>query len=592
MSYILYPKKLKRGYTSGFELVKQALTEYAETGKHPDYLEYALKSYPLPNIFRHHVNLEDRDNFEVCILCEVLVNALILERKNGMSEIQLGSEAKFFCTLLQIENERVCNGVIDLHIGLFVYLVDHNDRLNGEKVCGLALQNMDCRGGSLYDWSVDIPEGETVDKVKASGSKTFNILHLSDIHIDPNYIPGKTNKCNEPVCCQFDQDDGAEDDDSCGYWGDYTDADTPMQTLNAAMDQVVTHDFDFVYYTGDIISHRVWATSVENNTRDITLISDIFHKYFDVPVYAALGNHEAHPVNVYLSADETDPSVSTHWLYNLTAEKWGDWLSDEATATILKGGFYTVSPKEGFRVIVLNSNVCYITNWWLIHDDKDPYGQLAWLVEVLSAAEEKSESVHILMHIPTGNSECLRTWSREYNRIIERFANTIVGHFNGHTHRDEVSVYYSSSDPTQAINVAWNGASITTFSLGNPSYKIIEVDADTFVPWDIEEWTMDLAAANLDTENPPTWYKLYSFKDAYGVDSLEPSELDGLLQRMTKDHSLINQYYIFKYRNSTYPNTNSCDDSCLKGLLCDISTTVYNQTEQCERFSGMFDDSQ
>ncbi|KAJ8959689.1 hypothetical protein NQ318_021880 [Aromia moschata] len=55
--------------------------------------------------------------------------------------------------------------------------------------------------------------------------------------------------------------------------------------------------FDFVYYTGDIVSHRIWSTSIENNTRDITLISNSFREFFTVPVYPALGNHEPHPVN-------------------------------------------------------------------------------------------------------------------------------------------------------------------------------------------------------------------------------------------------------------------------------------------------------
>ncbi|KAJ8974388.1 hypothetical protein NQ317_006167 [Molorchus minor] len=574
-----------------FELLKQGLTEYSISGKQPSYLPYTLMSYPLQNILRHQQDLEATNNTEICILCEILVNALILERRNGMTDVELGAEALYFCNLLQIENDRVCKGGIDITLGIFTYMVDNNEKLTGERVCGLLLHNMNCRGGSLFEWSVDIPEGNTVSRVKASGTKTFNILHISDIHIDPYYTPGKTNNCKEPLCCQFDQDDGANEAESCGYWGDYTDADTPIQTLNAAMDKIVAHNFDFVYYTGDIVSHRMWSTSVENNTRDIIQISNIFHDRFDVPVYAALGNHEAHPFNVYTTPDETDPTLSTQWLFDLTASKWGDWLSEEAKAMILKGGFYTVSPKNGFKVIVLNSNVCYTGNWWLIYEDKDPYGQLEWLVEVLVAAEEKEEKVHILMHVPTGSSECLRVWSREYNRIIERFANTIVGHFNGHTHRDEVLVYYNSSDITQAINVAWNGASITTYSLGNPSYKLLEIDAETFDVWDFEEWTMDLETANLDAKNPPAWYKLYSFREAYNVDSLDPSEIDLLLQRMTKDHSLIDQYYTFKFRNSTYPNTNPCDETCQKKILCDITTAVPTHTDQCERFSRLYDEN-
>lgn len=57
-------------------------------------------------------------------------------------------------------------------------------------------------------------------------------------------------------------------------------------------------DASFVYYTGDIISHRVWSTSVEKNTRDLIEIYELLDTYFDVPVYPVLGNHEPHPLNV------------------------------------------------------------------------------------------------------------------------------------------------------------------------------------------------------------------------------------------------------------------------------------------------------
>lgn len=62
-----------------------------------------------------------------------------------------------------------------------------------------------------------------------------------------------------------------------------------------------------------------------------------------------------------------------------------------------------------------------------------------------------------------------------------RFANTITAQFNGHTHYDQFYVYFNSSDSESAINVAFNGASITPFTGNNPSYKLFYIDSDTFV---------------------------------------------------------------------------------------------------------------
>jgi len=51
---------------------------------------------------------------------------------------------------------------------------------------------------------------------------------------------------------------------------------------------------------------------------------------------------------------------------------------------------------------------------------KDQDGQLQWLADTLLQAERAGEKVHILGHIPSGTSDCLRTWSREFHKIIDR----------------------------------------------------------------------------------------------------------------------------------------------------------------------------
>ncbi|KAJ8959690.1 hypothetical protein NQ318_021881 [Aromia moschata] len=261
-----YASNINPDNLNGFELAAKALTEYLHTGKHPVYLESALRNYPLYTLFRSNPEVEDIDNSEVCILCEILVNALVVERRKGMTNVQLSAEASYFCEMLQIENRRVCDGVIDNNVDIFTYIVDNNPTINGQKICGLILHNYDCRGSTMFDWTIDIPEGKTVEKVKKlifypiyelknergdtassaspdepplpSGTKSFNILHLSDIHYDPHYTTAKTNQCGEPLCCQDDQAFASSAEDSCGFWGDYTNADTPINTMLEALDHI------------------------------------------------------------------------------------------------------------------------------------------------------------------------------------------------------------------------------------------------------------------------------------------------------------------------------------------------------------------
>lgn len=69
----------------------------------------------------------------------------------------------------------------------------------------------------------------------------------------------------------------------------------------------------------------------------------------------------------FVPKDVSPTFVSTEWMMKLAAELWSKWLPADAKETILKGGYYTVSPKPGFRIIALNSNVCYTYNWLVQH---------------------------------------------------------------------------------------------------------------------------------------------------------------------------------------------------------------------------------
>lgn len=60
------------------------------------------------------------------------------------------------------------------------------------------------------------------------------------------------------------------------------------------------NDADLVYYTGDIISHRMWTTSPEDNSQTISKIfREMASTFGTTKVYAVLGNHESHPVDQY-----------------------------------------------------------------------------------------------------------------------------------------------------------------------------------------------------------------------------------------------------------------------------------------------------
>jgi hypothetical protein len=338
--------------------------------------------------------------------------------------------------------------------------------------------------------------------------------------------------------------------------------------------------------TGDFVDHAVWATSIPGNTDIITNIMERLKADFpDTSVYPILGNHEPSPLNVYAPHDIDDETVSTQWLYKLAADLWSHWLPAEAKETILRGGFYTALARPGFRIIALNNNVCYTFNFWLFYNPKDQDGQLQWLAETLLQAEAAGEKVHILGHIPTGHVQCYRTWSREFHKIVDRFENTITAIFNGHTHNDHFHVYYANDEPTRPISVAINGASVTPFTYLNPNYKTYSMDSATYNILEAETWIYDLKEANKNSSNSPAWFKLYSFKDEYGVESLTPIELDKLTHKLATDRSLLEGYS----RHYVKDAENDCDTECLRSRLCFTATSMMGDLTQCDQLLCEFD---
>ena len=57
--------------------------------------------------------------------------------------------------------------------------------------------------------------------------------------------------------------------------------------------------FDFVYWTGDLPPHDIWAQKRSNQVLALERLTALFKKYFpDKKIFSAIGNHETQPVNL------------------------------------------------------------------------------------------------------------------------------------------------------------------------------------------------------------------------------------------------------------------------------------------------------
>lgn len=103
---------------------------------------------------------------------------------------------------------------------------------------------------------------------------------------------------------------------------------------------------------------------------------------------------------------------------------------------------------------------------------------------------------------------------------------------------------------------------------------------------DYDVWTYNITAANLEPDVRPNWFKLYSFKDAYGLSGAAPNDVRELAQNMASDRSVIEQYFRFGVRYADPSLEAGCNDDCLRGHLCDLLKSQYGDNTQCEELAA------
>ncbi|KAG8237410.1 hypothetical protein J437_LFUL016226 [Ladona fulva] len=283
----------------------------------------------------------------------------------------------------------------------------------------------------------------------------------------------------------------------------------------------------------------------------------------------------------HFSPSDIEERLSSSWLYEAAAKTWAFWLPEEALITVRKGGYYSISPKPGLRIIAINSNLCYTLNWWQVYDHVDPSGMLKWMMDQLLDAESKGQKVHILGHLPPGYVDCWSVWSREFMRIINRFHEIIVTQFYGHTHYEEYKVGFDAAGNPSATS--YIGGSVSTYTDLNPNYKIFWVDKDTMDLVDHETWIFNLTEANLNSpEVKPNWYQLYSARRDLGLPSLSPHNLYQLALSMVEDDELFTRYYGYYVKNGDTSLAKGCDAECKQNILCGLVTMDYGDQSHCD----------
>ncbi|KAK4511645.1 uncharacterized protein ATC70_012861 [Mucor velutinosus] len=532
-----------------------------------------------------------------CSSCISLLH--ILKKMSYMPEGFLVTTLTRACKKLNKVDDEVCEGVIREQAPIIRKILPSMtiSGRDGHLMCAAILNS--CPYPEVEEWNVEFPKPKpTISHGYGpeSEGQTFTVLQLSDWHIDPDYQAGTEVFCDKPICCRTAYTDFANVTKSSSIWGEYT-CDTPLALIQSLLEYIPTVEpnIKFGIMTGDVPPHEVWNTLPVLKTQ---LIQDetyrLLHDYFDSPfllnsmLYPAVGNHEAAPTNNFpLKGSNIPQEIHRHfynmkWLYKSLALSWRGWLSPRTNPFVESNtGSYAVRPVKGLKLISLNTNFCYILNWWLYEHpiEKDPNGVLSWLINELQDSEDRNERAWIIGHIAPGDNTCFHDYSNYYYQIIDRYSHVIAAQFFGHTHKDEMTIFYGhnkNQTAKEAINVGYIAPSITPYLNVNPGFRVYKIDTKTFEVVDSITYTADLDQAESWTDGP-NWHIEYSAREAFNssraklatpTSPLTASWWHNVTMDMEDDQETFDKYNRFSWKSS--PLAKECDEECKKNTICGI----------------------
>lgn len=251
---------------------------------------------------------------------------------------RVGRVASRLCQDLRLARPEVCRQAVQLFQRDVVSAWARSVLRPGE-ACGLLLGRGCGRWDIFGAWNVSLP-ATPKPPVRPPvppppGAPTARILFLTDLHWDRRYVPGSEVACPDPLCCRGAAGHGPG---GAGFWGEYGKCDLPLHTIEALLAQLPgPRAFAAAYWTGDIPAHDVWQQSRQDQLLALRTVTGLLRRHLgDLPVYPAVGNHEATPVNAF-PPPYVQGNQSSAWLYDAMAQAWQDWLPPAALRTLRWG---------------------------------------------------------------------------------------------------------------------------------------------------------------------------------------------------------------------------------------------------------------
>jgi sphingomyelin phosphodiesterase len=518
-----------------------------------------------------------------CETCKLIVG---LTRDYVVNNPPIQNDIKeviaFFCQIMHSYggDYYVCRTAMDEFAPLVFYLLT-NENTAPDLACSMSFINL-CPPLVFPKWNVTLSPKPPMRGYPGTNPSNprIKVLHITDVHVDMNYTIGLSNDCGEPICCRPPNPVG-KPGHTAQKWGDYN-CDSPPIIYENMLDFISKNiALNYSIFTGDVPAHYVWSITRDQALETFDYVYNTYKKYLPhVPLYPAIGNHEAVPVNEF-PYHFVEGEWNINWLYDRMAKLWQDWLDPEALEMEKFGGYYTTKTKDGVRIVSLNTQMgCDDDNWWLLfptNESSDPNNMLHWFVNVLDSAEKKNETVYLIAHISPDDG-CMTNWFENFLKIMDRYQDTVINFFAGHTHDDKFDVtIVKEKNITRPVYSTLYAGSITTQDAKNPSFRVMEIDAVTKAVIGYDQYIMNITDANL--TDKPKWVLEYSTKIDYKFELLSPNNIYDLANRF-KSNSLLFNDYIARMNKNAIPY--SCNVECRRNIYCQLFNSLRSQNIECK----------
>jgi len=189
-----------------------------------------------------------------------------------------------------------------------------------------------------------------------------------------------------------------------------------------------------------------------------------------------------------------------------------------------------------------------------------PQDLFAWLEQRLSRAQQAHEKVWLMFHIPPGMdgfaslykyvsqilsgrapAQICRSaptpmwapqWTAQFDALLEKYHDTVVAAFAGHTHTDDFRVINASSTSPSFVLI---DPPISPIYHQNPSFRIVDFGADASIVDNSVYYLTNLDRATRTI--PGEWKREYTFSEAWKMQGVNAKNLSAIYGEVASNES-------------------------------------------------------